>query len=136
MARTGPPAYAWDWFTRQRLLWREARSRLAEAADTAAARRYAAVETRTDVVPMLRADYARDPQVREVVHAVVAEYAFLGRTDARFEDLGLRNPPRGLRWWWSALTGEEPDVAAGGVEPPAEPLQLELGEVLRGYGDG
>ena len=134
MPRSGPPAYAWDWFARQRLLWRETRTRLASAPDEAAARRYGAVETRTDVVPMLRADYARDPHVREVVHAVVAEYAFLGRTDTQFVELGLRNPPRGLRWWWSALTGEEPDAHA----PPAEagePRQLAMDEVLRGYGD-
>ncbi|MFA9429065.1 hypothetical protein [Egicoccus sp. AB-alg2] len=136
MARSGPPAYAWDWFTRQRLLWREVRSRLANGEDPAAARRYSAVETRTDVVPMLRADYPRDDTVRGVVHEVVAELAFLGRTDVRFEELGLRNSPRGLRWWWFALTGEEPDAPhAPASEPPPEPRQLALDEVLRGYGD-
>ena len=161
MARSGPPAYAWDWFTRQRLLWREVRSRLANSGDAAAARRYAAVETRTDVVPMLRADYSRDDHVRDTVHAVVAELAFLGHTDARFAELGLRNPPRGLRWWWFALTGEEPDAVtapgatarrpAAGADstagptgadrperdgvPSGEPEQLALDEVLRGYGD-
>ncbi|GGI05166.1 hypothetical protein [Egicoccus halophilus] len=133
MAWSGPPAYAWDWFARQRLLWRETRSRLAVAGEPATARRYASVETRTDVVPMLRADYPRDPLVRDVVNIVVAELAFLDRIDGRFEDLGLRNPPRGLRWWWSALTGEEPQAPA--AAPPDPPVQLALDEVLRGYGD-
>jgi hypothetical protein len=134
MPRTGPPAYAWDWFARQRLLWREVRSRLAATADHAASVRYSAVETRTDVVPMLRADYPRDPHVRAVVDQVVAEFAFLGRTGGRFEDLGLRNAPRGLRWWWSALTGEEPEVQPAGAAA-SEPLQLDLDEILGGYGD-
>lgn len=135
MPRTGPPAYAWDWFARQRLLWREVRSRLAATPDQAASVRYAAVETRTDVVPMLRADYPRDPHVRAVVDRVVAELAFLGRTEGRFEDLGLHNAPRGLRWWWSALTGEEPDAHPAPAAAAAEPMQLDLDEVLGGYGD-
>ena len=87
MARSGPPAYAWDWFARQRLLWRETRRRL-ERASAPAATRYAAVETRSDVLALLRADYARDDLVRTAVHAVVAEVAFLGRTDVPFERLG------------------------------------------------
>ena len=112
MARTGPPAYAWDWFARQRLLWREVRSRLAVASSPAAAR-YAAVDERTEVLALLRVDYLRDDLVRGTVNAVVAEYAFLGRTDARFAELGLTSAPRGLRWWWTALTGEEVDQRSG-----------------------
>ncbi|MFW5933748.1 MAG: hypothetical protein ACOCT8_03350 [Actinomycetota bacterium] len=108
MARTGPPAYAWDWFARQRLLWREVRSRLAIASSTAASR-YAPLEDRAEVLALLRADYPRDEVVRGVVDAVVAEYVFLGRTDVPFAALGLRSAPRGLRWWWTALTGEELD---------------------------
>jgi hypothetical protein len=132
--RTGPPAYAWDWFARQRLLWRESRSRLAAAAAPVAVR-YAAVETRTDVVPMLRADYPRDPLVREVVDRVVAELAFLGRTDVPFSALGATNPPRGMRWWWSALTGEELAGAGAPAAPvPEPPLQLVLDDVHEGYG--
>jgi hypothetical protein len=138
VARSGPPAYAWDWFARQRLLWREVRTRLAAAAAPVAVR-YAAVETRTDVVPMLRADYPRDPLVRDTVDRVVAELAFLGRTDVPFEALGATNAPRGMRWWWSALTGE--DLGGGATRAPEAtdlepepPLQLALEDVHEGYG--
>jgi hypothetical protein len=132
----GPPAYAWDWFTRQRLLWREVRSRLA-ASSTPAATRYGAVEHRGDVLPMLRADYARDETVRATVDAVVANLVFLGRTDRTFSELGVRNAPRGMRWWWTALTGEELDGTPrpGSGRAADNPGQLSLDEVLRGYGD-
>jgi hypothetical protein len=135
VARSGPPAYAWDWFARQRLLWREARSRLTAVA-TPAASRYHAVDTRAEVIALLRSDYGRDPIVRDVVHGVVADVAFLGRTTGRFADLGVSNAPRGMRWWWSVLTGEEP-VAAGAQRrrPPSEPAQLSLDEVQQGWGD-
>jgi hypothetical protein len=134
----GPPAYAWDWFARQRLLWREVRSRIA-ASSTPAASRYAAAETRSEVVPMLRAEYQRNDTVRAAVDAVVTELTFLGRTDRPFTALGVRNAPRGMRWWWTALTGEELDTprrpgdgVAAGVPPEAD--QLTLDEILRGYG--
>lgn len=134
---SGPPAYAWDWIARQRLVWREARSRLAAMADPQG-RRYRVVSAKPDVVPLLRMDYPTDPVVREVLRAVVTELVFLGRTDRPFADLGLRNAPRGLRWWWRELTGEE----VGSTPPPvtapdarATPHQLDLDEVLRGYGD-
>lgn len=132
MALPGPPAYAWDWFSRQRLLWREVRARLVASA-TPAATRYAALGSRTEVVPLLRADYPRDAVVREVVHQVVADVAFLGRTDVPFARFGIASPPRGMRWWWQALTGEEPGATAG--EPPTEPRQLDLDDVFEGYGD-
>lgn len=125
MARTGPPAYAWDWFARQRLLWREARARLAATSEPVALR-YAAVDTRADTMPLLRTDYPREDRVREAVDGAVAEIAFLGRTDGTFERLGLRNAPRGLRWWWTALTGEDLEVAAS---PPSEHTQLSLDEL-------
>jgi hypothetical protein len=135
VARGGPPAYAWDWFARQRLLWREVRTRLSQAAAPAATR-YHAVETRSDVLALLRADYPRDPVVREAVHTVVAEVAFLGRTEGRFSELGIRNPPRGLTWWWAALTGEDttsPHEPA--PSPPiAPPTQLQLDDVHQGWG--
>ncbi len=133
MGRSGPPAYAWDWFARQRLPWREARSRLI-GSGSAAATRYAAVEVRGDVLALLRTDYPRDDEVRDTVHAVVAEVVFLGRTTGRFADLGLRSAPRGMRWWWSALTGEDVD---GGTAPAGRstPDQLSLDEVHTGYGD-
>lgn len=134
MARSGPPAYAWDWFARQRLLWREVRLRLSRASSPVAVR-YAAVDTRADVIPMLRADYPRDELVRRTVDEVVRELAFLGRTDTRFASLGIAAPPRGLRWWWTALTGEELDGEPSAARtPPAEPAQLSLDEVNEGYG--
>lgn len=161
MARTGPPAYAWDWFARQRLLWRDARRRLAASA-TPAAMRYAAVDTRADVMALLRADYGRDAVVRAAIDASVTELVFLGRIDVPFARLGLRNAPRGQRWWWTALTGEELDrptprgratrtaadpgtpVATGG-SPEAQQLTLvdlaevdpehALDDVAGGYGD-
>ena len=139
MARTGPPAYAWDWFTRQRLLWREVRARLARAS-APAAMRYGMVESRGEVIAMLRADYPTDPVVRSTVDGVVAEIAFLGRTDVPFAALGASNAPRGMRWWWTALSGEELDVPSHvGLPrrpPPADHDQLSLDEVLGGYGDG
>jgi hypothetical protein len=150
VARSGPPAYAWDWFARQRLPWREVRSRLASSGSPTAAR-YATVETKSDVMALLRADHPRDPEVRRTVDAVVAEVVFLGRTDRTFAELGLRSAPRGMRWWWTALTGEDPDQVTSGATrtaPPAEPAaeQLHLvgpdedepytlDDVLGGYGD-
>lgn len=145
MARSGPPAYAWDWFARQRLLWRESRSRLARP-ESPAARRYGGVESRAEVVALLRADYGADGDVRAVVDGVVRDLVFLGRTSGTFASLGLHNPPRGLRWWWSTLTGEDPDAAPADrpASAPASQLSLsDLGsepmftmdEVHGGYGD-
>lgn len=136
MARSGPPAYAWDWFARQRLLWRVTRARLA-ASTTPAATRYGALEAKAEVVSALRSDYARDEVVRSVVHQVVAETAFLSRTDTSFTRLGVTNAPRGMRWWWTALTGEELD---GPVRPTTGrsgtgTRQLTLDDVHEGYGD-
>jgi hypothetical protein len=132
VAGSGPPAYAWDWFARQRLLWREARARLAATAGPAATR-YHPLDARAEVLALLRADYARDPVVRSTVDRTVAEVAFLGRTDGRFADLGIAAAPRGMRWWWTALTGEALDgPATRTVERPA---QLSLDDVLQGYGD-
>jgi hypothetical protein len=149
VARSGPPAYAWDWFARQRLPWREVRSRLVSGGSPAAAR-YAAVETKSDVMALLRADHPRDPEVRRAVDAVVAEVVFLDRTDRTFAQLGLRSAPRGMRWWWTALTGEDLDQVPSGTTrtaPPAKPAaeQLHLvgpdedepytlDDVLGGYG--
>jgi hypothetical protein len=136
VARAGPPAYAWDWFARQRLLWREARSRLTTVAAPAASR-YHAVDTRAEVLALLRADYDRDPIVRDVVHGVVADITFLGRTTGTFAELGVPNAPRGMRWWWSVLTGESPTAPAAAPPRralPDEPAQLTLDEVHQGWG--
>lgn len=127
-----PPAYAWDWFSRQKLLWREARKRLATGPHDSAPR-YRRADTKSDVMALLKHDYQRDEHVRHIVGKVVAEITFLGRTDEPFEQLGARNAPRGMRWWWKALTGEE----VGRIQPP-EPahrqLQLGLDEVHEGLG--
>jgi hypothetical protein len=140
VTRTGPPAYAWDWFARQRLLWREARSRLATSA-TPVAHRYAPLEAKSEVLATLRADYARDDVVRDVVNGVVADVSFLGRTHVTFDRLGARNAPRGMRWWWTALTGEELDRPAARAEraptdaPAPATVQLSIDDVHEGYGD-
>lgn len=134
MAASAPPAYAWDWFARQRLIWREVRVRLARASSPVSVR-YSHVETRSDVVPLLRADYPHDPVVRDVVDAVIAELVFLGRTDRAFVDLGVPNAPRGMRWWWSALTGEVFESTTPTRMPPNPSGQLTLDEVFEGYGD-
>lgn len=151
MARTGPPAYAWDWFARQRLLWREVTSRLSRSG-TSTAPRYASLDARAEVIALLRADYTRDELVRRTVDAVVSDLVFLGQTDREFAQLGLRNPPRGLRWWWSALTGEDPDTVgrtdAGDPRPAAAThdqlslddlaavdARLAMEQVHGGYGD-
>lgn len=128
-----PPAYAWDWFARQRLLWREAQSRLGASASDAAPR-YRAAATKSDVLVLLRADYLDDATVRDLVRNVVGDIAFLGRTDVPFERLGVRNPPRGLRWWWQTLTGEPVEPAAPRTPGDAD-RQLRLEDVHEGYGD-
>lgn len=130
-----PPAYAWDWLARNRALWREVHRRVVSTATPAMAERYAAAGTRAEVVQLLRADYPRDPALRAEVDDAVARIAFLGRLDRPFAALGITAPPRGMRWWWSALTGET-------LEPIATPRitrdagrQLTLEQVLEGYGD-
>ena len=181
MASTGPPAYAWDWLARQRLVWRECRRLLSTAAPgTAPAapaapaarggrsrdfpdwsgdhpdlvppsaseapepgpalRDYRALDTRAGVIAALREDYPADPRVRVAVDTVVGEVAFLGRLDVSLTDLGVRSAPRGMRWWWTHLTGRPapatPSGPASASEPTASvPLQLRLVDVLAGYGD-
>lgn len=136
-AAAGPPGYAWDWVARQRLVWREVRSRLARAEEPIG-RRYMVVSAKPDVVPLLRSDYPVDPVVRDVVRDVVRELVFLDRTDRAFADLQVRNAPRGLRWWWRELTGEDverPPPPSAGTPGDRLPRQLDLDDVLGGYGD-
>lgn len=138
-APVAPPTFAWDWLARQRLPWQEARRRLV-ADRGAASARYALVDARNDVVALLRTDYPSDAAVRDAVDAVVREVVFLGRTDVPLAALGVRNAPRGLRWWWEHLTGEPVAAAldaapAPGARPGAAQLSLGLDDVLGGYGD-
>jgi len=167
---TAPPAYAWDWFGRQRLLWREVGGRLSAPDLTAPpsppsptradvpdwdgrrldsertptpgpspdprARDYGALDTRADLVAALREDYPRDRRVRDTVDAVVAELAFLGRCGGELSALGMRTPPRGLRWWWSHLGGSESSSGPASADPDdTVPVQLRLVDVQAGYGD-
>ena len=173
---SGPPAYAWDWLARQRIVWQECRRRLLAAhrgdstrvaavgsggdfpdwagdhtdllRSTASearehgtsARVYRDLDTRAEVIVALRADYPTDSRVREVVDTVVGEIAFLGRLDVSLAELGVRSAPRGMRWWWSHLTGRpapaSPSEASSTSEPETSvPLQLRLVDVLAGYGD-
>lgn len=125
-----PPGYAWDWFARQRMLWREVRRRLMDG-DHPTAARYRAAETKAEVLTLLRDDYIWNDRVRQTVVAVVGEFGFLGRTNLPFERLGLRTAPRGMRWWWTALTGER--VAATRLPPPSSD-QLTLDEIHEGLG--
>lgn len=129
MAGSGPPAYAWDWFARQRLLWREVRARLVAGSTTHTAR-YAAVDTRAETMPLLRVDYPHDDFVRTTVDQVVSELAFLGRTDEPDARFGLRNAPRGLRWWWTALSGETIDPPATRRPVPSAHTQLSLDDLV------
>lgn len=122
----------------------------ASAAAPDAPRDWSSLRTRADVLAALRADYPRDAHVRSATDAAVTDLAFLGRLDVPLEERGVRSVPRGMRWWWTHLGG-----AAGRVEaavgttardssvPPSAPeprrtipLQLQLADVMAGYGDG
>jgi len=103
-------------------------------------RDYRPLDTRTEVIAALRADYPEDVAVREVVDAVVEHVAFLGRLDVPLPMLGVRSAPRGMRWWWERLSGATlgpaPSAVRSSSEPaPMVPLQLRLMDVLAGFGD-
>lgn len=115
-----------------------------------APRDWSSLRTRADVLAALRADYPRDARVRSATDAAVTDLAFLGRLDVPLERRGVRSVPRGMRWWWTHLGGAsgrvDTAVSATGTDssapPPAPeprrtlPLQLQLADVLAGYGDG
>jgi len=103
-------------------------------------RDYHALDTRAEVIAALQADYVGDELLRGTVDAVVAEIAFLGRLDVPLHALGVRSAPRGMRWWWCHLGGTGVDDGRSVTEPGDEhlstmPVQLDLGDVLAGYGD-
>ena len=167
-AVTVPPAHAWDWLGRQRLVWVEARRRLAPAAPDATGRArpadvpdwsdllargpvhrpagpdgspavapaspdWAALATRAEVMAALRAGYGTDPAVRTAVDGAVVDVAFLGRRGGDLAALGVRTPPRGLRWWWAHLGGSTSESVP--AAPHAGGVQLTLVDVMTGYGD-
>ncbi|HEX9766067.1 MAG TPA: hypothetical protein VGA36_04835 [Nitriliruptorales bacterium] len=100
------------------------------------AERYRQMDARPDVLTMLRRDWATNPAVRTIVEDTVADIAFMGRITEPFEALGLRTAPRGLRWWWTAVSGEPVEaVTAALARNLDDPEQLSLGEILGGYGD-
>ncbi len=176
---TVPPAHAWDWVGRQRLVWSEARRRLApapasraagsarpadvpdwsdlldrgpvrtvtgtgpggDAAPTAVAATatdWSALATRAEVMAALRASYPVDELVRAAVDGAVVDVAFLGHRGGDLAVLGVRTPPRGLRWWWTHLGGHlaaEPTPHAAATAPTGAGVQLTLVDVLTGYGD-
>ena len=103
-------------------------------------RDYAELDTRAGCIAALRADYPNDALVRATVDAVVGELAFLGRLDVPLHTLGVRSAPRGMRWWWTRLTGRDADEGRSDRDGSDErgapvPLQLRLVDVLAGYGD-
>lgn len=105
-------------------------------ASAATERDYGALDTRAEFVAALREGYCDDERVRDTVDSVVIELAFLGRRGGALDQLGLRTPPRGLRWWWTHLGGA--DAAASAVTDDTNddvPVQLRLVDVQAGYGD-
>lgn len=140
-----PPRHAWDWFARQRLLWRGVRKDLA-GQQPPVGPRYRLVDARTDVVDHLRRDYPVDEVVREVVHAHINSEVFLGHAHRGLEGLGIRNAPRGMRWWWATITGAKMPAAPAPTAhaPPRRQLALDLSrgdpqraidDVRTGWGD-
>lgn len=114
-----PPRHAWEWFARQRLLWRGVRRELA-LQDAPVGPRYQLVDTRSDVVKRLRRDYPVDDVVRTVVHQRIDAEIFLGHAHRGLEGLGIRNAPRGLRWWWATITDtEQPETPTAGSSSAA-----------------
>lgn len=110
-------------------------------------RDWSTLGTRADVVAALRTDYPVDAAVRAATDRAVTNIAFLSRLDVALGARGVRSVPRGMRWWWTHLGGAEPtDVSPDGPDSSVRtsatepsrvlPLQLQLADVMAGYGDG
>ncbi|QBI19022.1 hypothetical protein ER308_05325 [Egibacter rhizosphaerae] len=87
-----PPGYAWRWLQRSRPVV------------SALAERLTGGPPPPDFVETLRARFAEDPFVQDVVADTIAEVAFRGR-------IPRQRPPgaswdRGLTWWAATLAGE------------------------------
>lgn len=141
MAST-PPHHAWAWFGRQRLLWRAVRRGLANQAGPLG-ERYRLVEDRDDVLAALKADYPQDAGVRALVHATIDREVFLGQAQRGLDGLGIRNAPRGLRWWLAAITDTDvPEAPTPSEDARRRQLVLDvveaeahLDDVRTGWGD-
>lgn len=105
------PAHAWTWLQRSRSVLAEIAAQLyGTPGDQATLER-------------LRADYAADAFVQDLVARVVCDVAFKGRVPQR-------RPPgarwdRGLTWWGAHLAGvgvAEFEARSSGSEPPQEVL--------------
>lgn len=121
-----PPRHAWDWFARQHLLWRHVRADLARSPEPLGPR-YRLVEDREDVVARLRRDYPVDHVVAATLHRRLDQDIFLGQADRGLDALGIRNAPRGLRWWWSAITGRPTPTIDLATHADRDQLRLDLG---------
>ena len=89
-ARPRVPAHAWTWLQRSRPVLTEVASQL-----------YGSTEGH--VLDRLKADYAEDPFVQDLVARVVCDVAFNGRVPER-RPAGARWD-RGLTWWAAHLAG-------------------------------
>lgn len=98
------PAYAWAWVQRSRPVLDEM------------ARQLTGKPPAPTFLDELRAQFAADPFVRDVVIGVIADVAFHGR-------LPTRRPPgtawdRGLTWWAAVIAGTSPAEFEARSGPP------------------
>lgn len=137
-----PPHHAWTWLARQRLVWRRVCRELA-AADPPLGPRYTVVDDRDDVLARLKSDYPADELVRASVHRHVDDVVFLGHAHRGLDGLGIRNAPRGMRWWLAAVTGSEvPEPPSPSPAQRRRQMQLDIlaaqhqrDDLLTGWGD-
>lgn len=105
-ARPRVPVHAWTWLQRSRSVLAEIATQL-----------YGKVDGQ--VLDRLKADYAADPFVQDLVARVVCDVAFNGRVPER-RPAGARWD-RGLTWWAAHLAGVSPkefEARSQGTAPP------------------
>lgn len=105
------PTHAWTWLQRSRSVLAEIAGQLyGDGVDG-------------QVLDRVKADYAADPFVQDVVARVVCDVAFNGRVPQR-RPAGARWD-RGLTWWAAHLAGVTPkefEARSSGTEPPQPAL--------------